>query len=68
MSDGTVITFDKGEGKTAPAYYTATNGIRVYANGIVTITATGKKIAKAVLECDSYSGTDYVGNDTMTLN
>ncbi len=26
-----------------------------------------KKIAKIVFECDSYNGTDYVGNTTATV-
>ena len=66
MPDESTITFDKGTNSNAPKYYTATKGIRVYANN--TITFTGKAtIAKVVFTCDSYSGTDYVGNTTATV-
>lgn len=66
MPDESTITFDKGTNSNAPKYYTATNGIRVYANN--TITFTGKAtIAKVVFTCDSYNGTDYVGNTTATV-
>lgn len=66
MPDESTITFDKGTNSNAPKYYTATNGIRVYANN--TITFTGKAtIAKVVFTCDSYKGTDYVGNTTATV-
>ncbi|WP_027452964.1 hypothetical protein [Segatella baroniae] len=66
MPDESTITFDKGTNSNAPKYYTATKGIRVYANN--TITFTGKAtIAKVVFTCDSYNGTDYVGNTTATV-
>jgi hypothetical protein len=66
MPDESTITFDKGTNSNAPKYYTATKGIRVYANN--TITFTGKAtIAKVVFTCDSYKGTDYVGNTTATV-
>lgn len=68
MSDGTVITFSKGSGSTTPKYYNGTKGVRMYPNNTVTIKSTGKDIAKVVLECDSYQGTDYVGNDTKTVS
>lgn len=66
MPDESTITFDKGTNSNAPKYYTATKGIRVYANN--TITFTGKAtIAKVVFTCDSYKGTDCVGNTTATV-
>ena len=66
MPDESTITFDKGTNSNAPKYYTATKGIRVYANN--TITFTGKAtIAKVVFTCDSYNGTDCVGNTTATV-
>lgn len=67
LSDGTTIVFDKNGETNGPAYYTKTNGVRVYKNN--TITFNGKaKIAKIVLSCDSYNGTNYVGNETATLS
>jgi len=66
LNDGTTIVFDKSDGATAPTFYTLTKGVRAYKNN--TITINGKKaIAKVVLTCDSYSGTDYVGNATATV-
>ncbi len=68
LSDGTTITFDKGEGSTTPKYYTATKGVRLYAKNTIAIKGASKAIAKAVLTCDSYQGTDYVGNATLTAS
>jgi len=67
LSDGTTVTFAAGTNTNAPKYYTATNGIRVYANNTITFVGK-KKIANVVMECDSYNGTDYVGNTTATLS
>ena len=66
LEDGTTITFDKGEGSNTPAFYDATKGVRVYAKN--TITISGKAVAKVVLNCDSYNGTNYVGNSTLTAS
>ncbi|MGI6232277.1 MAG: hypothetical protein ACOYJF_05425 [Prevotella sp.] len=66
LSDGSTVTFDANGETNGPKYYTATNGVRVYKNN--TITINGKStIAKVVFECDSYNGTDYVGNTTATV-
>lgn len=63
LSDGTKITFAKGEGSNMPAFYEATKGVRVYAKN--TITISGKAVAKVVMTCDSYNGTAYTGNSTL---
>ena len=63
LSDGTKITFAKGEGSNTPAYYEATKGVRVYAKN--TITISGKAVAKVVLNCDTYNNTNYTGNSTL---
>ncbi len=63
LSDGTKITFAKGEGSNTPAFYEATKGVRVYAKN--TITISGAAVSKVVLTCDSYNGTNYTGNSTM---
>ncbi|MBR1521486.1 MAG: DUF5017 domain-containing protein [Bacteroidaceae bacterium] len=67
LNDGTTIVFDAGSNKNAPKFYSATKGARVYANN--TITFNGKSaIATIVMTCDSYNGTDYVGNATATIS
>lgn len=61
LSDGTTIAFSQEGGNNAPKYYSATKGVRMYALNAMTVTGA-KKIAKIVVTCDSYNGTDYVGN------
>lgn len=65
--EGGTLTFAQGSSTTAPKYYTASKGVRMYANNSLTLTGTSKAIAKAVLTCDSYGETNYVGNPTMTM-
>ncbi len=65
LSDGTTISFDKGEGSTTPKYYDGTKGVRVYAKNFIKISGSSKAIAKVVLNCDSYNGTDYIGNGLL---
>ena len=65
LSDGTTISFDKGEGGTTPKYYDGTKGVRVYAKNFIKIAGSSKAIAKVVLNCDSYNGTDYIGNGLL---
>jgi len=67
LSDGTTIDFDKNGETNGPKYYNATKGIRVYKNNIITFNGKAK-IATIVLQCDSYNGTDYVGNETATMS
>ncbi len=66
LSDGTVLTLDINGGTTKPAYNSNYNNLRIYAQNKMTITAS-KQIAKIVLNCDSYNGTNYVGNETATV-
>ena len=65
LTDGTTIVFAKGDGGSDPKFYEATKGVRMYAKNTLTITGSSKAIAKVVLTCDSYSGTDYVGNSQL---
>lgn len=67
LSDGTTISFDKNGETNGPKYYNATKGIRVYKNNKIVFTGKAA-IAQIVMTCDSYNGTDYVGNTTATLN
>lgn len=65
LSDGTVLTFAQEGGNNHPKYYTATNGVRMYALNSLTVKATGKTIVGVKLQCDSYNGIDYVGNPQL---
>ncbi len=66
LSDGSTVKLDPNGEENGPKYYTATKGVRVYKNNKITV--NGKStIAKVVFECDSYKGTDYVGNTTATV-
>ena len=66
LSDGSTISVAQGEGKSAPIYHSATKGFRIYASNTITFNAS-KPIAKIVFSCDSYNGTDYVGNASQTI-
>ena len=61
LSDGTVISFEKGENSNTPKFYSGTKGVRIYAKNFIKITGSSKAIAKVVLNCD---GT-YIGNDLL---
>lgn len=65
--DGATLTFDKNTNKNAPKYYTATNGVRVYSDNILTFTGASN-IAVITMECDAYNGVDYVGSKTATIS
>lgn len=65
LSNGTTIEFGAGEnGTNSPVFYSATKGVRVYAKNTITVKGS-KAIAKIVMNCDSYNGTDYIGNDML---
>ena len=65
LSDGTVLTFAQEGGNNHPKYYNATKGVRMYALNSLTVKASGKTIVGIKLQCDSYNGTDYVGNPQL---
>lgn len=67
LSDGTKIVFDGNGQRNSPKYYNGTKGIRVYLNNIITFEGV-KQIAKIEMTCDSYNGTDYVGNAAATVS
>jgi len=66
FSDGTKLTLAAGSNANGPKFYTATKGLRVYANNTLTFEGVSN-IAKIEMTCDSYNGTDYVGNATATV-
>ena len=68
LANGTTIEFAGGENTSnSPVFYSASKGVRVYAKNTITVKGS-KAIAKIVLNCDSYNGTDYVGNDMAFAN
>ena len=68
LSDGTTIAFDKGSASNPPKFYKATKGVRFYATNRMIITGSSKAIAKVVITCDEYNGTQYVGNEQLFGN
>ncbi len=65
LTDGTVLTFAQEGGNNHPKYYDGTKGVRMYALNSLTVSAGNKTIVGVTLECDSYSGTAYVGNEQL---
>ena len=66
FSDGSTVNFDANGQKIGPTFYTKTKGVRVYANNKLIFKGI-KKIKQIVMTCDSYNGTNYVGNATATI-
>ena len=66
FSDGSTVTFDANGQENGPKFYTNTKGVRVYANNKLIFKGI-KKIKQIVMTCDSYNGTNYVGNTTATI-
>ena len=55
LSDGTTLSVSQEDGKSAPIYHESTKIIRIYARNAITINAGSKKIAKVVLDYDTYN-------------
>lgn len=66
FSDGSTVNFDANGQNNGPKFYTKTKGVRVYANNKLIFKGI-KKIKQIVMNCDSYNGTNYVGNATATI-
>ena len=66
FSDGSTVTFDANGQENGPKFYTNTKGVRVYANNKLIFKGI-KKIKQIVMTCDSYNGTNNVGNATATI-
>lgn len=66
FSDGSTVNFDANGQENGPKFYTNTKGVRVYANNKLIFKGI-KKIKQIVMNCDSYNGTNYVGNATATI-
>ena len=65
VTAGTTTVTANGQ-SNGPKFYTKTKGVRVYANNKFTINGKAK-IAKVVIQCDTFNGTNYVGNNTATV-
>ena len=67
LSDESTITFGAGTNeRNKPVFYSATKGVRMYANNTISFACKGT-IAKIVFTCDAFNGTNYVGNETATI-
>lgn len=66
FSDGSTVNFDANGQNNGPKFYTKTKGVRVYANNKLIFKGI-KKIKQIVMTCDSYNGTNHVGNATATI-
>ena len=67
VDDNAIVKFSKASSSTAPAYYDASNGIRMYQNGAtLDVTANGKTITNIEFVFD-YSQW-YLGADSGTLS
>lgn len=66
FSDGSTVNFYANGQENGPKFYTKTKGVRVYANNKLIFKGI-KKIKQIVMTCDSYNGTNYVGNATATI-
>lgn len=61
------VVFGAGENtKYPPKFYTATQGVRCYANNTISFIGKNKPVAKVELTCDEYNGVQYVGQTTAT--
>ncbi len=64
---GGTISFSKTGKSNDAAYYTVPEGVRMYANNVLTINTPDNQIAKVVITCDFYDGTNFVGNEDRTI-
>lgn len=67
VDDNVTVVFAKGNASTAPSYYTASNGIRMYQNGAtLDVTANGKTITSIEFTFDNNMW--YIGADSGSLS
>ena len=68
IANGIQATFDKGNGGTAPAYYTSGTAIRLYAKGTLSIESTVGKITNIVFGFGSSDKTNAITADCGTFS
>lgn len=67
VDDNVTVVFAKSSSSAAPAYYTASNGIRMYQNGAtLEVTANGKTITSIEFAFDNNMW--YIGADSGSLS
>ena len=64
---GGTVSFSKTGKSNDAAFYVVPEGVRMYANNVLTIASSYGEIAKVVITCDQYEGVDYVGNEGRTV-
>lgn len=68
LKDGTKLTFDIGQGKYGPKFYSAGGGaLRVYPGNTITVSSS-KSIASIAFTCDSANGTEYTAEGNVKVN
>ena len=64
--DDIAFSFDKGDNKNAPKYYTTGEAVRMYGGNSMTVSASGNAIISIVLTFDSGEGTNAITTDVPT--
>ncbi len=68
LKDGTKLTFDIGQGKNGPKFYSAGGGaLRVYPGNTITVSSS-KSIASIAFTCDSANGTEYTAEGNVKVD
>lgn len=68
LKDGTKLTFDIGQGKYGPKFYSAGGGaLRVYPGNTITV-CSSKSIASIAFTCDSANRTEYTAEGNVKVN
>lgn len=68
LKDGTKLTFDIGQGKFGPKFYSAGGGaLRVYPGNTITVSSS-KSIASIAFTCDSANRTEYTAEGNVKVN
>lgn len=67
LSDGTKLEFASGGNTNDPKYYTGGTNVRMYPKNTLTVTSK-KKIAKIILNCDTFQGTICNASGDVSAN
>lgn len=67
MNDGTKLTFDIGQGKKAPKFYSDGGALRVYPGNTITVSSS-KTIENIAFTCDSAKETEYTAEGKVYVN
>ena len=64
--DGVTFSFDKGDNKNAPKYYTTGSAVRLYGGNSMTVSVEGKTLISIGLTFDSGESTNAITTDVPT--